>query len=222
MDIKNSKMRKLILSFLFVLSAMVGFAQSFSKDKLFISVECGKGVLFGKSNLSPFGIGYRGVYDGGLMCNVKALYRIDMFWVAGLKFNLSGTSANYGLDDGTNVADNVDLWYLGPQLGFKIPINERTFFSYVLGVGYLHYRNEGRSNADFKCSSGAFAGNMDFGIEYKLTGHLAVNGGFSILTGDFKKIKMTLDDVEETLRPDKLDRIYVRRLDFQLGLIFCF
>ena len=33
---------------------------------------------------------------------------------------------------------------------------------------------------------------------------------------------MTLDDVEETLRPDKLDRIYVRRLDFQLGLIFCF
>ena len=47
-------MRKLILSFLFVLSAMVGFAQSFSKDKLFISVEGGKGVLFGKSNLSPF------------------------------------------------------------------------------------------------------------------------------------------------------------------------
>lgn len=46
-------MRKLILSFLFVLSAMVGFAQSFSKDKLFISVEGGKGVLFGKSNLSP-------------------------------------------------------------------------------------------------------------------------------------------------------------------------
>lgn len=132
MDIKNSKMRKLILSFLFVLSAMVGFAQSFSKDKLFISVEGGKGVLFGKSNLSPFGIGYRGGYDGGLMCNVKALYRIDKFWVAGLKFNLSGTSANYALDDGTNVADNVDLWYLGPQLGFKIPINERTFFSYVL------------------------------------------------------------------------------------------
>ncbi|MFT0110116.1 hypothetical protein [Bacteroides faecis] len=121
-------MRKLILSFLFVLSAMVGFAQSFSKDKLFISVEGGKGVLFGKSNLSPFGIGYRGGYDGGLMCNVKALYRIDKFWVAGLKFNLSGTSANYALDDGTNVADNVDLWYLGPQLGFKIPINERTFF----------------------------------------------------------------------------------------------
>lgn len=42
MDIKNSKMRKLILSFLFVLSAMVGFAQSFSKDKLFISVEVEK------------------------------------------------------------------------------------------------------------------------------------------------------------------------------------
>ncbi|MCS2651096.1 hypothetical protein NXV35_06290 [Bacteroides faecis] len=64
----------------------------------------------------------------------------------------------------------------------------------MLGVGYLHYRNEGRSNADFKCSSGAFAGNMDFGIEYKLTDHLAVNGGFSILTGDFKKIKATVDD----------------------------
>ena len=215
-------MRKLILFFLFVFSVTVGFAQSFSGDKLFISVDGGKGVLFGKSNLSPFGVNYRGEYNGGLTCNVKTLYRIDKFWVAGLKFNLSGTSANYALDDGTNVADNVDLWYLGPQLGFKIPINERTFFSYVLGVGYLHYRNEGRSNADFKCSSGAFAGNMDFGIEYKLTDHLAVNGGFSILTGDFKKIKATVDDKKETLRPDKLDRIYVRRLDFQLGLVFCY
>ena len=46
MDIKNSKMRKLILSFLFVLSAMVGFAQSFSKDKLFISVEGGNCLLY--------------------------------------------------------------------------------------------------------------------------------------------------------------------------------
>lgn len=101
--IKNSAMRKLILSFLFVLSSIIGFAQSFSGDKLFISVDGGKGVLFGKSNLSPFGVNYRGEYNGGLMCNVKTLYRIDKFWVAGLKFNLSGTSANYTLDDETNV-----------------------------------------------------------------------------------------------------------------------
>lgn len=46
-------MRKLILFFLFVFSVTVGFAQSFSGDKLFISVDGGKGVLFGKSNLSP-------------------------------------------------------------------------------------------------------------------------------------------------------------------------
>ena len=38
--IKNSAMRKLILSFLFVLSSIVGFAHSFSGDKLFISVDC--------------------------------------------------------------------------------------------------------------------------------------------------------------------------------------
>ena len=103
-------MRKLILFFLFVFSVTVGFAQSFSGDKLFISVDGGKGVLFGKSNLSPFGVNYRGEYNGGLTCNVKTLYRIDKFWVAGLKFNLSGTSANYTLDDKTNVADNVELW----------------------------------------------------------------------------------------------------------------
>ena len=171
-------MRKLILSFLFVLSSIIGFAQSFSGDKLFISVDGGKGVLFGKSNLSPFGVNYRGEYNGGLTCNVKTLYRIDKFWVAGLKFNLSGTSANYTLDDKTNVADNVELWYLGPQLGFKIPITERTLISCVLGAGYLHYRDEGRSNSEFKCTSGALAGNMDFLVEYKLTDHLAVNGGF--------------------------------------------
>ena len=52
-------MRKLILFFLFVFSVTVGFAQSFSGDKLFISVDGGKGVLFGKSNLSPFGVNYR-------------------------------------------------------------------------------------------------------------------------------------------------------------------
>ena len=102
---------------------MLGFTQNFSGDKLFISVEGGKGVLFGKSNLSPFDINYRGEYDGGLVCNVKALYRIDKFWVAGLKINFPGTSANYTLDDYTNVADNVNVWYLGPQLGFKMRIN---------------------------------------------------------------------------------------------------
>ena len=59
-------MRKLILFFLFVFSVTVGFAQSFSGDKLFISVDGGKGVLFGKSNLSPFGVNYRGEYNGGL------------------------------------------------------------------------------------------------------------------------------------------------------------
>ena len=75
-------MRKLILFFLFVFSVTVGFAQSFSGDKLFISVDGGKGVLFGKSNLSPFGVNYRGEYNGGLMCNVKTLYRIDKIWVA--------------------------------------------------------------------------------------------------------------------------------------------
>ena len=63
-------MRKLILFFLFVFSVTVGFAQSFSGDKLFISVDGGKGVLFGKSNLSPFGVNYRGEYNGGLTCNV--------------------------------------------------------------------------------------------------------------------------------------------------------
>lgn len=215
-------MRKLILSFLLLFSAMNGFAQSFSGDKLFISVEGGKGVLFGKSNLSPFGMNYRGEYNGGLMCNLKALYRIDKWWVVGLKLNLSGTSANYTLNDDAQVADNVGLWYLGPQLGVKVPITGRTSFSYMLGAGYLHYQNEGRSNTEFKCKSGAFAGNMDFGIEYKLTDNLAVSGGFSVLSGDFKKIKTTVDDVEETLRPDKLDRIYVRRIDFQVGVIVCF
>ena len=47
-------------------SVTVGFAQSFSGDKLFISVDGGKGVLFGKSNLSPFGVNYRGEYNGDL------------------------------------------------------------------------------------------------------------------------------------------------------------
>lgn len=53
-------MRKFTLSFLFAFLSIIGFAQSFSGDKLFISVDGGKGVLFGKSNLSPFGVNYRG------------------------------------------------------------------------------------------------------------------------------------------------------------------
>ena len=42
-------MRKLILFFLFVFSVTVGFAQSFSGDKLFISVDGGKGVLLSQT-----------------------------------------------------------------------------------------------------------------------------------------------------------------------------
>jgi hypothetical protein len=33
---------------------------------------------------------------------------------------------------------------------------------------------------------------------------------------------MTADEKKETLRPNKLDRLYMRRLDFQLGLVFCY
>lgn len=60
-------MKTFVLSFLFVLFTLAGFAQNFSEDKLFISVEGGKSVLFGKANLSPFGVDYRGEYDGGMM-----------------------------------------------------------------------------------------------------------------------------------------------------------
>ena len=34
--------------------------------------------------------------------------------------------------------------------------------------------------------------------------------------------KLPSYEKKETLRPNKLDRLYMRRLDFQLGLVFCY
>lgn len=213
-------MKKLTLSFLFALSCIVAFAQNDSSERFSVSVELGKGVLFGKSNLSPFGIDYRGYYSGGITCNIKALYRFEGFWTAGLKYNLFVTSGNYALADETRVADDVELHYIAPQVGIKRAINQKLDFSCTVGAGYLRYKDKGLCNGEFKYASDSWGGNLDMMFEYELFEHFAVNGGFSFLGGnEFKKMKATMGDEKETFKPDKWNRIYIQRIDFLLGIV---
>lgn len=216
-------MKKVIVCVLFVLFCMLISAQTYSGDKFIVSAELGQGVLFGKSNLSVFGVDYRGEYKKGFSGNVRALFIIDKNWTVGLKYNIFSSSANYALLDGERVADDVNVQYVAPQFGVRRMINEKFVLSGTLGAGYMHYQSKGVCDGEFECTSSSLGVNMDFMLEYRLFKNLAVNGGVSFLGGNgFKKMKVIKDQVSETLRPDKWDRIRVLRVDYLLGLIVCF
>lgn len=225
LEFDKNIMKKVFVCFLFVLFCMSVSAQTYSGDKFIVSAELGQGVLFGRSNLSAFGVDYRGEYKKGFSGNVRALFLIDKSWAVGLKYNLFSSSANYALFDGNRVADDVDVQYVAPQFGIRRMINEKFVLSGTLGAGYMHYQSNGiyDGNGEFECTSSSLGVNMDFMLEYRLFKNFAVSGGVSFLgSNGFKKIKVMQDEESETLRPDKWNRIRMLRVDYILGFMVYF
>ena len=82
-------MKRLFLA----IAVMVGcssflLAQSFTNEKLYVSVDAGIGTLLGKSNISSFGGDFRKDYNSGFTANIRANYLLNKEVQAGLKYNL--------------------------------------------------------------------------------------------------------------------------------------
>ena len=108
-------MKRLFLSIVILLGcSSLLFAQSFTNEKLYVSVDAGIGTLFGNSNISSFGADYRKDFNSGFSANIRANYLLNDIIQVGLKYNLFTASENLTFDTGS-IPEDVQLNYIGPQ-----------------------------------------------------------------------------------------------------------
>lgn len=213
-------MRRMFFTFsLCLISAVIMNAQSLSNDRFSVSVDLGAGRLFGHSNLSSYGVNYRGEYKSGFSGNVKASYLLNKVFQAGLKFNLFSTSGNYNLAQDTQVADDLDLIYIAPQIGYRTMISEKWSFDCMAGAGYMHYKSLSLHNqVERECSKGFLGVNADLSFARQLYRNLYIGANISVTGGHTSSLKETIAGKEETLTLDKWNRIKVLRTDVMLSL----
>lgn len=214
--------RLLACALLFIVVCSV-IAQNESLQRFIVSAEAGKGVLIGKTNLSPLGADYRNEYNSGYSMNVKALYFLDKQIGVGLKGNIFCTTGNYLIDNETKYADNIEISYIAPQLEIRRHLKKEFLISLTMGVGYIHYKSASANEVKMKTTSNSYAVNMDFMFEYEVLKRFSLRGGVACLAAnDFHKNRITINNEKSTVKPEKWNRIQMYRIDCLVGLVYSF
>lgn len=213
-------MKTTILAFVFLLFGNVFvYSQSVGNEKLSVSVDLGSGSFFGHSNLSSYGVHYRSEYKGGFSGNIKASYLLGKVFQAGVKFNLFSSSEDYNLVKEKRVADDLDLIYIAPQIGYRMMITENWRFDCMIGAGYMHYQSKSLcDDMERKCNKGFFGTNADLSIIRHLFRNLYVGANVSVTGGHTSSLTEEVKGVEKTLELDKWNRIKVFRADLMLSV----
>lgn len=212
-------MKRLFLT----IAMMVGcssflLAQSFTNEKLYVSVDAGIGTLLGKSNISSFGVGYRKDFNSGFAANIRANYLLNKGLQVGLKFNIFQASENLSSELGT-IPEDVDLYYIAPQLGLCHKINEKWTFETMAGFGYMHYGSQSKvDDVERECSRGLLGSNFDLTITRHLFKHIHLGAGISLMGGQTSKLNEKMGGVNETIKLEKSDKIKLLRTDFVISV----
>lgn len=211
---------KYIAIVVFLFNSTGLYAQFENEKDFLISVDAGKGVMFGKSNLSPWGVNYRKEHQDGFTANLKAFYRMEKCWIIGAKYSLFIASENYEINDGKPTVNDITLNYIAPQIGYRKNVTPYLIFGFAMGAGYLHYGSKSLTdNTEYQFKSSSWGGNFDLTLDYMLFTNFAVGIDASIIGGNkFKKLDQVMNDREETLKPDKWNQIRVLRADFTIGI----
>ena len=206
-------MRKIFLAFClcFISTAFIN-AQSVSNSKFSVSVDLGAGSVFGHSNLSSYG-------------NIKASYLLNKAFQAGLKFNLFSASENYNLArandlaKSTQIAEDVELLYIAPQIGYRTMITDKWCLDCMAGAGYMHYNSESlNKETERECNKGFLGANADLSLTRHLYRNLYMGANISVMGGHTSSLKVETEGKEETLELDKWNRINVLRVDVMLSI----
>ena len=212
-------MRKSIIFVLCLFFVSLSYGQSASNERFSVSVDLGAGQSFGKSNLSPYGVGYRGEYKSGFSGNIKMNYLLGKAFQAGLKFNLFSDAGNYGVASDAQVADNLNLTYIAPQIGVRVPVSDKWHFDCMIGAGYMNYHCESLYNSTEQTfKKGFFGANADLSLCRRIYGNLFLGANLSVMGGHASSLKATAGNDKNTLKLDKWNRINVLRADFGLSV----
>lgn len=211
---------KRIALFVFCLLASFAFAmaQEQEEGRFSLSAEIGSGYLLANSNVSPYGVHSRGEFNHGVTGNVKLAYQLDKLWKAGVKYNLFAASENYAVEDGTLVANDLNLHYIAPQIGFNKAVSPRIRMDYAIGAGCMIYQNKGLyGNDEREYSKTFFGANIDFSLDYKLYRNFYLGLGASLTGGKTSSLDEKTGNDKHSVDLDKWNRIKVMRADVFLA-----
>lgn len=215
----NIMKRVLFLFSLLLCGASLLSAQQASEGRFSMTAEAGTGLLFGQSNLSPYGVHYRGAYKGGISASVKLEWMLDRVWKAGVKYNAFETSENYGLKSGEQIADDLELHYIAPQIGFRKALGSKWRMEWTVGLGYMYYKNKSLcEETESKYTTGFLGSNMDLSFSYRLFKDFYLGVGTSLTGGRSSSLKAKTAGVRQTIDLNSRDKIKVQRSDWFLSL----
>ena len=151
----------LVVLFTFLACSLHAQVKSSHAEKVEVSAGIGYGWLL-NSNLSPYGLHYRGNYDGGIQGSVDAFYKFSKRFGIGALYTNFSTSGNYSVGPAL-VSEDIQVNYVGPQMKFSCDISDRCILSVSYGGGYLWYTDKGwQDETEYKVTA------HSWGSKYKL------------------------------------------------------
>lgn len=212
-------MKRLFIFSCFLLQSILWLsAQSTSVEERFsLEAEVGLGYLFGSSNLSPYGIDYRKTYNNGFSYNAKIGWMLDKTWIVGVKYNAFIASENYNREVEGKTADNLEVHYIAPQIGFRKKWHDKWQMEWVVGIGYLYYHNKSFcKNTEKIYTTGALGGNTDLTFSYQLYKNFYMGIGASLTGGHSSSLKEKSEEYNQTIHLNEWNRIKIQRADWFL------
>ena len=220
-------MKKNNLKHLIAILAIFGFSSygAYAQDtnerssKFMYEVGFGKGYTLGEQNLSPWGVHYRGNYDGGFYLQLQGNYIKKNCFFYGLKVDMFITAGNYEIENNQRVAENIFLAYFAPQMGFIRSISPRVSIVTNAGVGYSLYESNGLlENTEYRINSHLFGVNTDFSVDYLLAKKLTIGCKTSLFAAYSEKLHREIGGVKDKITTNKWNAIAPCRFDFSVFL----
>lgn len=204
-------MRKFrLLLALFFLSLCIT-VHSQEQERFSFSVSAGKGNLFGKSNLSVMGCEYRSAYDKGFDANMKVAYLVNRIFQIGVKYDFFQSAGDFTLSNGSMVVSDAELNYIAPQVGIRKNITNKLLCEFMVGAGYVHYKNSGEYGGnEYKATKGFCASNFDASFFYRIYNHVYLGIGASFMGGNASSFDM---DGAGTVDLEGRDKLKLRKGD---------
>jgi hypothetical protein len=187
--------------------------------KFMYEVGVGKGTLVGFQNISPWGVHYRGNYDSGMYLTLQFNYITKNRSFYGLKYDVFTTVGNYEIANSQRIAENINVVYLAPQIGWIRSVSPRLSIISNYGLGYSLYDNNGLlDNTEYRMISHMLGANLDFSMDYHFTKNLTMGCKTSLFAAYSWKLNRDIDGVKDKVTFDKWDRINPARFDFSVFL----
>lgn len=217
---QKSSMRVISVCILSLLFAAPVYSQTTKQyDRFMVGLDVGPAIMSGKSNLSPFGVHYRGEHKNATMASAKFSYFFDKNLFVGVKYTGLESSANYKADNGS-VAEDIIMSYVAPQIGVKSSFSRKFIMGISVGAGYLHYNNKGiMESTEYKVKASTWGINGDLNFDYMLMRNLSLGLGISYMTGSFDRMHTKVEEEpKEKISFEKWNKIKFNPVGITLGI----